>query len=313
MASFIGSWLWWILDCFTLETTPLNSFLQGLVGASGMSVLCNLMRVHLFIKDSRNGDETNSKDKSLHSSGTKGGLSEWLQFWIQTGILTMVGSRVASLVVLEFCLRAVSTRFTAGPESQSSITQQFMVQCQFSLGCALSCGLSFLHDGAPQRLFNLLLAAGLSWLLASQSARLWGHVRTMYLLHSSQRYCGVCIGLLASGRSLLLALSRALVLTFVVAAVAAISTINRYFLSTTEALRFWTPLTICYTLLVVYMQDEQKRHPGGQAVLQTVGVRLGGLMVLMLTEEGEEIPRIPKGKFTQSQRMHSATVSSSAS
>lgn len=46
-------------------------------------------------------------------------------------------------------------------------------------------------------------------------------------------------------------------MTFSVAVVASISIINKHFLSATEALRFWTPLTICYTLLVVYMQGEE--------------------------------------------------------
>lgn len=46
-------------------------------------------------------------------------------------------------------------------------------------------------------------------------------------------------------------------LSFAVAAISAISIINKHFLSATEALRFWTPLTICYTLLVVYMQGER--------------------------------------------------------
>lgn len=140
-----------------------------------------------------------------------------------------------------------------------------MVQCQFSLGCALSCSLHFLYEGAPQRSFSLLLTAGLSWLLASQSGRLWSHVKALYQLHSSQRYCGVCIGLQASSRTFLSVLRRALMLTFIVAAVAAISTINRHFLSATEALRFWTPLTICYTLLVVYMQGERPREMGHMA------------------------------------------------
>lgn len=38
-----------------------------------------------------------------------------LQFVFVTGLLAIVGSRVASLVVLEFCLRAVSGWVTAGP------------------------------------------------------------------------------------------------------------------------------------------------------------------------------------------------------
>ncbi|XP_035239053.1 transmembrane protein 82 [Anguilla anguilla] len=340
MVSFIGSGLSWIPDWLTLETTPMNSFLQGLVGACGISVLHNLMRVHLFIKNIRDGDETNGKDRSLRTSGASGRLGTWLQFWFLTAVLSLVGSRVASLVVLEFCLRAISARLAAGSESRSS-TQQLMVQCQFSLGCALSCSLHFLHEGAPQRLLALLLTAGLSWLLAGLSARLWGHVKALYPLHSSQRYCGVCIGLLSSGRALPSALSRALLLTFAVAAIAAVSTINRHFLSATEALRFWTPLTICYTLLVVYMQDEQNRHPGGPAALQTVVVRLGGLMVLMLTvgrwgdvlhilvcflgeagclvptqdlldaaapqDASEEIPRNPRGQLPGNQRRHTGT------
>lgn len=190
-----------------------------------------------------------------------------------------------------------------------------MVSCQFSLGCALSCSLHFLQEGAPQRLLSLLLAAGLSWILARQSSQLWHHVMALYPLHSSQRYCGVCLSLVASSRALLSLLSHSLMVTFCVAAVAAISIINHHFLSAAEALRFWTPLTICYMLLVVHTQgkyvdrmvllrsrgiflhlflkspkflhtppfpEEQHRRPGGEVVHQTVMVRLGGLLLLML-------------------------------
>lgn len=52
-------------------------------------------------------------------------------------------------------------------------------------------------------------------------------------------------------------LCRMMIIAFFVAVVAAVSIINTHFLSATEALRFWTPLTICYTLLVVYMQGEK--------------------------------------------------------
>lgn len=43
-----------------------------------------------------------------------GGLTEKIQFWILTAVLSVVGSRVASLVVLEFSLRAISARITGG-------------------------------------------------------------------------------------------------------------------------------------------------------------------------------------------------------
>lgn len=90
----------------------------------------------------------------------------------------------------------------------------------------------------------------------------------LYKLHSSQRYCGTCITLLTSGRCLLPMLCRTMVITFSVAVVAAVSIINQHFLSATEALRFWTPLTICYTLLVVYMQGEKREN------IQIIGAML---------------------------------------
>ncbi|XP_034027462.1 transmembrane protein 82 [Thalassophryne amazonica] len=265
----------------TLDGNPLESFLQGLAGACGISVLCSLMRVHLFLEEESWSNKT-KKDTSSHQSRAQSGLVGRIQFFFVTGILAVVGSRVASLVVLEFSLRAVSAWVTAGPESRNFL-QQLLVQSQFSLGCALTASLHFLHEGAPQRWLCQLLAAALSWFLARQTSHLLHHVMTLYKLHSSQRYCGICIGLLSSGRCLLPMLCRSLIITFCVAVIASISIINQQFLSATEALRFWTPLTICYTLLVVYMQEEQHRLPSSQAVLNTVTVRLGGLMVLMLT------------------------------
>lgn len=276
-SDFLPGWL-------TLETNPLDSLLQGLVAACGISVLRSLMRLLLFLEES--WSDTNDKDTSSQRTPshqrTQTGLIGMLQFFFVTGLLAVVGSRVASLVVLEFCLRGVSGWVTAGPESRKFL-QQLLVQSQFSLGCALSCSLHFLHEGASHRWLCLLLAAALSWLLARQASLLLHHVMALYKLHSSQRYCGICISLLTSGRCLFPMLCRTMIITFCVAVVAAISIINQHFLSATEALRFWTPLTICYTLLVVYMQEEQHRLPGSQAVLNTVVVRLGGLLVLMLT------------------------------
>uniref|UniRef100_A0A665X6W1 Transmembrane protein 82 n=1 Tax=Echeneis naucrates TaxID=173247 RepID=A0A665X6W1_ECHNA len=268
MLSFITSFLptsYLLPGWLTLDVNPLESLLQGLVGACGISVLCSLMRVHLFLEE----------------ESTKTGFTGMIQFFFVTVMLSVVGSRVASLVVLEFCLRAVSGYVTAGPPRKFLL--QLLVQSQFPLGCALNCSLSFLHEEAPQRWLCLLLAVALSWFLARQATRLLHHVMTLYKLHSSQRYCGICISLLTSGRCLLPMLCRTLIITFSVAVFAAVSIINQHFLSATEALRFWTPLTICYTLLVVYMQEDQHRLPGSQAVLNTVVVRLGGLMVLMLT------------------------------
>uniref|UniRef100_A0AAY4EGT5 Transmembrane protein 82 n=1 Tax=Denticeps clupeoides TaxID=299321 RepID=A0AAY4EGT5_9TELE len=281
MLSFLSSTFPTLTGWLMLETNPLDQFLQGAVGACGIVVLCSLLRVYLFTEAHSTDRDVRPGEKPKHSPvGRRSGLTGALQFWVLAGILSVVGPRVASLVVLEFSLRAASARITG---SRKGFEEQLLVQSQFSLGCALSCSLHFLHEGAPQRWLSLSIAAALSWYLAGLSGRLQEHVMALYRLHSSQRYCGVCIGLLSSGSSILPYLCRALFLTFAVAAVAAISTINQNFLSASEALRFWTPLTICYTLLVVYMQEEQHRQPSGNSALHTVVVRLGGLLVLMLT------------------------------
>lgn len=122
----------------------------------------------------------------------------------------------------------------------------------------MSCGLSFLLEGAPHGTSNLVLAAGLAGLLAVHARRLALHTCSLYELHSQQSYCGVCMLLLTAGHRIPRLLRKALVITFTVADLAAVSLINRDFLSTAEAVRFWTPLTICYTLLVIYMQGERR-------------------------------------------------------
>uniref|UniRef100_A0AAQ5Z0I5 Transmembrane protein 82 n=1 Tax=Amphiprion ocellaris TaxID=80972 RepID=A0AAQ5Z0I5_AMPOC len=209
--------------------------------ACGISVLCNLMRAYNFIQT------------------LVGRFRAALQFWSQTVLLSLVGSRVSSLIVLEFSLRAVAAWASAGLVSVDLL----LIQCQFSLGCSLTCTLDFLHQGAPHSSLSLFLAAALSWALANYSHSLWNHVARLYRLHSRERYL--------------------VLMAFAVAAVASTATVYDHFLSQKDALKFWTPLTLCYTMLVVYIQEEQHRQTGSEALLHTVVVRLGALLVLMLT------------------------------
>ncbi|XP_036084903.1 transmembrane protein 82 isoform X2 [Rousettus aegyptiacus] len=198
-------------------------------------------------------------------------------------ILTVVRARVAALVVLEFSLRAISTLLSLGKGTRGTERLKLYLLCQFSLGCGLTCSLSFLQEGAPHRTLNLLLGLGLAALLSGVARRLCHHVCRLYELHSRQRCCGVCLGLLAGAHGLPKLLGRALAVAFAVGDLAAVALINRDFLSTSEAVRFWTPLTICYALLVMYMQEEQRLGPGLQSQVQTVLVRMAGLFVLLLT------------------------------
>ncbi|ELK27965.1 PREDICTED: transmembrane protein 82 [Myotis davidii] len=257
----------------------LDSVLKGLIGACGVSVLNSLLKVYFFVGCANNPEWRLEKERLQ----ARWALLESVHLPGLALILTLVGPRVASLVVLEFSLRAVSTLLSLGKGSGSAERLQLYLLGQYSLGCGLSCGLSFLQEGASHRTLNLLLGLGLAALLSSQAQRLLRHVCRLYELHSSQHYCGVCLGLLARAGDLPRLLGRALVVAFAVGDLAAVALINRDFMNTSEAVRFWTPLTICYTLLVIYMQEEQRQHPGLQSQVQTVLVRMGGLFVLLLT------------------------------
>uniref|UniRef100_A0A8C9MNX0 Transmembrane protein 82 n=1 Tax=Serinus canaria TaxID=9135 RepID=A0A8C9MNX0_SERCA len=256
----LGSWLP-ALPGLAWGWALLDALLQGLVGACAVSVLCSLLKVYLYIQCANNPERQAEKE----AMAARRPLLEPLHVLVLTAALALVGSRVAALVVLEFSLRAISTIFSLG-----KVRHQLYLLCQYSLGCGVSCGLSFLLEGAPHRTWNLALAAGLAGLLALH-------------LHSRQRYCGVCILLLAAGHGIPRLLRNALAITFAVADLAAVELINRDFLSTGEAVRFWTPLTICYTLLVVYMQEESRQSTGRGPAFRTVVVRMGGLFILLLT------------------------------
>lgn len=242
----------------------------------------------------------NSESTQRSSSLVRVSWKTTLQFWLLAVLLSLVGSRVSSLIVLEFCLRAVSAWGSAGlvsSETHRKSTTQWIVlvsplypcsptawtcvyyfhplsrivliqdassrgldllllQCQFSLGCGLTVTLDFLHQGAPHSSLSSFLAAALSWALATISHSLWSHVATFYPLHSTKKYCGKCITLLTSGHGILASLQRAVVLAFALGAVASTTTVYNHFLSHKDALKFWTPLTLCYAMLVVYMQGE---------------------------------------------------------
>ncbi|NXC35878.1 TMM82 protein, partial [Campylorhamphus procurvoides] len=271
----LGSWLP-LFPGLAWGWALLDALLQGLVGACAVSVLCSLLKIYLYIQ-CVNSPQRQEEKEAIRAQRA---LLETLHLLVLTGVLAMVGARVAALVVLEFSLRAVSTLLSLGKDSHST---RLYLLCQFSLGCGVSCALSFLLDGAPHRTSSLALAAGLAGLLALQCQRLARHVCALYELHSRGRYCGLCILLLAHGHGLPWLLRRALAVAFAVADLAAVQLINHGFLSATEALRFWTPLTICYALLVVYMQEEARQSADGGPVFQTVLVRMGGLFILLLT------------------------------
>ncbi|XP_029946878.1 transmembrane protein 82-like [Salarias fasciatus] len=281
--------LFWILDTnewMLFDSNPVDYFLQGVVGACGISVLRSLLRVYNLIQTcSDSQGETESKRRLSTAAGPqKGSWRATLHFWCLAVLLSLVGSRVSSLVVLEFSLRVVFACASEGLDGSSRGLDLLLIQSQFSLGCSLTCTLAFLHQGAPHSSLGLLLAAALSRALAGLCHGLWSHAVRLYPLHSTERYCGKCITLQTSGHGILGSLQRAVILAFAVAAVAATSTVYEHFLSQKDAVKFWTPLTLCYySMLVFYIQEDQHRQPGAEALLHTVVVRLGGLLVLMLT------------------------------
>ncbi|XP_006810018.1 transmembrane protein 82-like [Neolamprologus brichardi] len=266
------------------DSKPFDCFLQGLVGACGISVLYNLLRVYNFVQNSNDSDSGNESKPRSSSLGTslRGNWRSALQFWILTVLLSLMGSRVFSLIVLEFSLRAVSTWASAGLDASGRGLDMILIQSQFSLGCSLTGTLIFLQQGAPHSSLSLFLAAALSWKLASLSHSLWIHVAKLYPLHSTEHCCGKCITLLTSGHTILASLQRAVVLAFAVASVASTATVYDHFLSQKDAMKFWTLLTLCYIMLLVYIQEDEHRQTDTAALLHSVVMRLGALLVLML-------------------------------
>ncbi|KAL7976153.1 hypothetical protein Chor_008250 [Crotalus horridus] len=234
------------------------------------------MRIYLYIRCLNDPDRQKEKEALRQHRP----FLDRLHLVVLTAIFTLVGHRVAALIVLEFSLRAMSTILSL---NKGALSSQLYLLCQYSLGCGISCSLGYLQEGAPRRTWNLLLAVGLALLLTHYVWRLAWHVSTMYELHCKERYCGGCLFLLTTWHGIPRMLCHALRVTFLVADLAAVALINRDFLSTSEAIRFWTPLTICYTLLVIYMQEEQHQNPTQSMAFQTVFVRMGGLLVLLMT------------------------------
>ncbi|KFP08472.1 Transmembrane protein 82, partial [Calypte anna] len=194
---------------------------------------------------------------------------EPLRVLVLTGVLALVGSRVAALVVLEFSLRAVSTILSPGKGSPSS---QLYLLCQYSLGCGMSCSLTFLLEGAPHATCNLgrgiwgsmgavcshicILpyrgSMGCPWGMCSRvswgcmgiqeasQGVIWGILGICRDLGSIQGVCGVPCGCLGG----------------------------------------------IWGVLELYAKPPQSiptMSPGGQSIYQTVLVRMGGLFILLLT------------------------------
>ncbi|XP_029357476.1 transmembrane protein 82-like [Echeneis naucrates] len=280
---FPFSWILGTSEWLPFGLNPIDCFLQGLVGACGISVLCSLTRVYHFNQTCTESEVETKKKSSSPTSPLRGNWKTTVQFWSLTLLLSAVGSRASSLIVLEFSLRAVSAWLSAGRDADSRGLDLLLIQCQFSLGCCLTCTLDFLHQGAPHSSFSLFLAAALSWALASVGHGLWIHVARLYPLHSTERCCGKCITLLTSGHTILASLQRAVVLVFALATVASTAMVYDHFLCQKDALKLWIPLILCYTMLVVYIQEDQNQQTSSETLMRIVVVRLGALLVLMLT------------------------------
>lgn len=175
---------------------------------------------------------------------------------------------------------------------------------QYSLGCGLTCGLSFLQEGAPRRTLSLLLGLWLAALLSAGARRLCRHACQLYEPHRGLQRCGVCLGLLAGAPHLPRLLARALAVAFAVGNLAAVALVNRDFPTTSDAVRFWMPLVICYALLVIYMQGEGHRGGPGHS---RAAVRPGHSILALGPGEashGQTPPSPPSQGAQSSDRSH---------
>ncbi|XP_010612564.1 transmembrane protein 82 [Fukomys damarensis] len=219
------------LPCLEWGSSLLDGLLRGLVGAFGVSVLNSLLKVYFFV-GCANDPERRAETEQLQAQWA---LLETVQLAGLALFLTVVGARVAALVVLEFSLRAVSTLLS-------------------------------------MRKVRL-------WAGGSLPARSWHGEAGLCAEPPGARPCTGYFEARLPGL-----LGRALAVAFTVGSLAAVALIQQDFLNTSEAVRFWMPLSICYTLLVVHMQEEQRQQRlSMRSQVQMVLVRTGGLSMLLLT------------------------------
>lgn len=103
----------------------LESFFFAALGVKVWTSLLYMIRcskVIFFYIFLSSDSETESKEKTLSSkSPLSGHWRSLVHFWALTGILSLIGPRVSSLVVLEFSLRAVSAWISARLVSQDTV------------------------------------------------------------------------------------------------------------------------------------------------------------------------------------------------
>ncbi|XP_053098420.1 transmembrane protein 82-like isoform X2 [Pangasianodon hypophthalmus] len=213
-----------------------------------------------------------------------------LHFCLLTLLISALRLRVAALLVLEFTLRALIPLLTAAGQSVPS--HQALLQCQFSLGCALSCTLCFLHEGAHHRSLALSLCVCLALLLARLSRRALTHTLHFYHTHSSSSpVCTVCVSLSALQPSIGPFLRRAVAVAFTLGVVTSLHAVNQHYITETEGAGLWMPLVLCYTLLLLYIQRERHTHTrthtrglsGAESPLHSAALRLAAMLVLLLS------------------------------
>ena len=85
------------------------------MGACATSVLCSLLRAYFYIQCLNNP----ARQDLRVALGAQRWVLEPLHVLVLTGILALVGSCVAALVVLEFSLRAISTLLSFSKRSSS--------------------------------------------------------------------------------------------------------------------------------------------------------------------------------------------------
>lgn len=71
----------------------------------------------LIFSPVRDHDSESKQRSSPPGIPLRGNLKTALQFWSLVILLSLVGSRVSSLILLEFSLRAISARASAGQAS----------------------------------------------------------------------------------------------------------------------------------------------------------------------------------------------------
>uniref|UniRef100_UPI00358F79D6 transmembrane protein 82 n=1 Tax=Myxine glutinosa TaxID=7769 RepID=UPI00358F79D6 len=272
-----------------LPTYLLDSLFRAFTSACFVSMLNYIVRMQAIVQShsqhqlQRNHDS----DEKMTSKSSWKQLSDFADVAVLTVVLTFISHRVAALLVMESSAHGL-IRLISSPMSAC----ECFASVKFALGCSMLTTLKYLYEESIHTTLNMAISSHLASLMLMKLKQWHAHIDLLYALHSDQKYCGLCALFHNNWQNVPSFMNAVMKRILGFGTYTSIMLINQDFTSTSNSLRFWLLLIICYGLLTMQKHgDEPSSHSSGRNVF---GMRMIALFVITLTVGNwEDILHIP--------------------